>query len=72
MTTILHKKQLRFVAKIAATQLDQLSPLERAELLDGLALILEGDESKTCEYAALCLRKAESAQLTFKDLLSKS
>lgn len=59
---------LNMVAKAAQTQLGNLPPLERANLLDGLALITPSSESEQCRVAAQAIRDAEQAQMILHEL----
>lgn len=63
-----HQDLLNLVAKSAQNQLPLLRPMERARLLDGLALILPESEAEQCQVAAAALRKAEQAQLILNEL----
>lgn len=69
MTRSERRDRLRFVASVAAQTFESHEPADRARLLEGLALILDGDEAKQCEFAAFAIRKAEDAQLKFLELL---
>lgn len=60
---------MRQIAVEFAPRLVEYAPIKRAALLDGLSLLLTGEESEHARYAAHVLRQAEEAQTTFLDLL---
>ncbi|EDY16707.1 hypothetical protein CfE428DRAFT_5820 [Chthoniobacter flavus Ellin428] len=60
---------LNLVAKAARPQLASLAPIERAQLQEGLALILPEVEAEQCRIAAQAIRHAEDAQLILDELL---
>jgi hypothetical protein len=60
---------LDFVGDLAADQLDHFCDRERARLYEGLALIYQGEKAEVCAFAAVAIRKAEAAQLKFRELL---
>ncbi len=60
---------MRQIAVEFAPRLPEYAPLKRAELLDGLSVLLTGEESEHARFAAHVLRQAEEAQTTFLDLL---
>lgn len=64
-----HQELLNGVAHAARIQLPHLKPLDRARLLEGLALILPASESEQCSIAARALRDAELAQTLLEELL---
>lgn len=69
MTRDERQLMLNLVGDIAADQLDKLCSLERARLYDGLALVYTGEKAEICSFAATAIRKAEAAQLKFRELL---
>ncbi|GEM_PF-3624649 len=62
---------LRVVAEAAALQVANLPPLERADLLEGIALI-HPDRLKAehCQFTAFAIRNAEKAQLKLSEIFS--
>jgi hypothetical protein len=69
MTKPERQQLMDFIGNLAADQLDHFSPLERARVYEGLALIYAGEKAEVCAFAAVALRKAEAAQLKFLELL---
>lgn len=65
-----NKELLKLVAKSAASQLPVLPPLERADLLEGIALILPAsNERELARHTAGLIRQSEEHQLKlFKQL----
>lgn len=59
----------RFVARTAMAQYEKLSLEERAALLEGLSLILEGREAIEAATAAAAITLAEKQQMQFRHLL---
>lgn len=59
----------RFVARTAMAQYETLSLEERAALLEGLSLILEGREAIEAATAAAAITLAEKQQMQFRQLL---
>jgi hypothetical protein len=73
MTTARRKSLLRVVAMNAAKALSDLGSLDRADLLEGISLILpNGEEAKQAEFTAFAIRRAEEAQLNFLGVLKTS
>lgn len=60
---------LNAVAKAAVRQLPSMSPRERAQLNEGLALILPAAEAEQCRIAAAAIWEAEEAQMILNELL---
>lgn len=56
----------RLIAKIAL----RTNPLERAELLETVSVLLPDSEAAAARHIAWMLRKTEEQQLTFRTLLS--
>jgi hypothetical protein len=59
----------RFVALQAMSTFQQLDSSRRIQLLDGLALILDGDEAEEARHTAFLIQKSEEQQLKFRELL---
>ncbi len=66
------KRRLHFVAHQAYLTASTLSPTERADLLEGIALILPAAEASLAELAAFSIRKSELHQLQFAELFTHS
>lgn len=69
MTKPERQELINFIGDLAADQLDAFTPLERARVYEGLSLIYVGEKAEVCAFAATALRKAEAAQLKFRELL---
>ena len=66
-----NKELLKLVAKTAASQLPALPPLQRADLLQGLALILrDPDERALARHTAGLIRQSEEHQLKLTELFN--
>ena len=59
----------RRVVTQAMSTFQQLDPPQRIELLDGLALMLEGVEAEEARHTAFMIQKSEEQQLKFRELL---
>jgi hypothetical protein len=59
----------RFVVRQAMSTFPQLAPAQRIQLLDGLSLILDGDEAEEARHTAFMIQKSEAQQLKFRELL---
>jgi hypothetical protein len=70
MTASEHRQlMLRALAKVALPAVETLPPSDRADAYEGLAIALRADEpelSTRAETAAISIREAESAQMTFR------
>ena len=65
------RRLLQQVAKAAATQLASLPPARRADVLEGLALILAGKKDKDlARYTAGLIRLADEHQTKFFEQLN--
>lgn len=68
-----HKNELlRLVAKRATRGIDQLPPNERADVYEGVSLILTGDEAAAAKLAAFSIRESERHQLQFQEILRQA
>ena len=66
------RRLLQLVAKAAATQLAALPAARRADVLEGLALILAGKKDKDlARYTAGLIRLAEEHQAKFFEQLTQ-
>jgi hypothetical protein len=63
------KRLIRLVVRHSVSALDLLPTDQRADLLEGAALLLEGEEADEASAAAHHIRQAEAAQLKFRELL---
>ena len=65
------KRSLQLVAKAAATQLASLPAARRADVLEGLALILAGKKDRElARYTAGLIRLADEHQAKFYEQLN--
>jgi hypothetical protein len=62
-------KLLRLVAKNAATRLSAPPALDRAHLLDGMALILPPHEAALARHTTALIRQAKDRQTGFEEIL---
>lgn len=62
---------IRLVVRHSVSALDLLPAGQRADLLEGAALLLDGEEADEASSAAHHIREGESAQLKFRELLSQ-
>ena len=68
----IRRKLLQLVARTAATQLASLSAPRRADLLEGLALVLPGKKDKDlARYTAGLIRLADEHQVKFFEQLNE-
>ena len=67
-------QMLELVAEIAAVGLDhtELSLDDRADLYEGLGILLARNESEAAKYAATCIRECQRAQNDFRKTLAVS
>lgn len=57
-----YPQPVRLVAQRALANMEGLSPLERATLLEGLAHILDGEDARLAQQGAKAIRLAEAHQ----------
>lgn len=62
------KAQLNLVARAAALQLPALAPLDRAELMEALALLHHGESRQQLLFTAKAIRVSEDAQMQLLNL----
>lgn len=65
------QERLDLIGDLAAEQLHHFEGCERARIYEGLSIIYSGEKAQVCKFAALSLRKAEEAQLKFRELLKQ-
>lgn len=60
----------RLVARQAALTAPDLAPLLRADLFDGVALLLSGKEADSARHTAFLIRESERSQLQLFEFLN--
>jgi hypothetical protein len=67
-----HPKAIRrFIALAAIDRREELHGLDRADLYDAAASLLDGAEAEAARLAAFAIREAEKSQLTLIGILTR-